>query len=72
MFSCEFCEISKNTFFYRTPPVAASELFLRIHHWSSSDHRTALKLAMQEKFSIYTYKRICNILLKRKIQSFFD
>ena len=26
MFSCEFCEISKNTFFYRTPPVAASDL----------------------------------------------
>ena len=24
MFSCEFCEISKNTFSYRTPPVAAS------------------------------------------------
>ena len=24
MFSCEFCEISKNTFFHRTPPVAAS------------------------------------------------
>ena len=24
MFSCEFCEISKNTFCYRTPPVAAS------------------------------------------------
>ena len=23
-FSCEFCEISKNTFFYRTPRVAAS------------------------------------------------
>ena len=22
--SCEFCEIPKNTFFYRTPPVAAS------------------------------------------------
>ena len=22
--SCEFCEISKNTFFYRTPPPAAS------------------------------------------------
>ena len=26
VFSCEFCEISKNTFSYRTPPVAASEL----------------------------------------------
>ena len=25
MFSCEFCEISKNIFLYRTPPVAASE-----------------------------------------------
>ena len=25
VFFCEFCEISKNTFFYRTPPVAASE-----------------------------------------------
>ena len=23
-FSCEFCEISKNTFSYRTPPVVAS------------------------------------------------
>ena len=26
MFSCEFCEISNNTFSYRTPPVAASEI----------------------------------------------
>ena len=25
VFSCEFCEISKNTIFYRTPLVAASE-----------------------------------------------
>ena len=24
MFSCEFCEISKNSFSYRTPPIAAS------------------------------------------------
>ena len=27
-FSCEFCEISKNTFSYRTPPVAASALYI--------------------------------------------
>ena len=26
VFSCEFCEISKNTFSYRTPPAAASDL----------------------------------------------
>ena len=25
VFSCEFCEIFKNNFFHRTPPVAASE-----------------------------------------------
>ena len=25
VFSCEFCEIFKNTFFHRTTPVAASE-----------------------------------------------
>ena len=25
VFSCAFCEISKNTFSYRAPPVAASE-----------------------------------------------
>ena len=28
-FSCEFCEIFKNIFFYRTPPVAPSEHFQR-------------------------------------------
>ena len=25
VFSCEFCDISRNTFFYRTPQVAASQ-----------------------------------------------
>ena len=25
MFPCEFCEVSKNAFFYRTLPVAASK-----------------------------------------------
>ena len=25
VFSCKFCKISKNTFSYRIPPVAASE-----------------------------------------------
>ena len=27
VFSCEFCEVSKNTFFYRIPLVTASEIF---------------------------------------------
>ena len=25
VFTCEYCETFKNTFFYRAPPVAASE-----------------------------------------------
>ena len=29
MFSCEFCEISKNIFSYRTPLVAASEFMIK-------------------------------------------
>ena len=28
MFSCEFCEIFKNTFFYRTPTVAVSDYLM--------------------------------------------
>ena len=28
VFSCEFCEISKNTVFYRTPLMAASESYM--------------------------------------------
>ena len=30
VFSCEFCEISKNSFFYRTPLVAAFEAFMHL------------------------------------------
>ena len=32
VFSCEFCEISKNIFSYRTPPVAASKSFSFCFH----------------------------------------
>ena len=31
---CEFCEIFKNTFFYRTPPVAASEIASVASQWA--------------------------------------
>ena len=37
VFSCKFCEFSKNTFFYRTPPVAAFEswsLFFKFNYHS--------------------------------------
>ena len=37
-FSCEFCEISKNTFSYRTPPVAASGYLLLSSVKSEKSH----------------------------------
>ena len=37
VFSCEFCEISKNTFSYRTPPVTVSDIITyQLHHYLSS------------------------------------
>ena len=51
LFSCEFCEISKNTFFYRTPPVAASvktvpekHLFLFLPYRGPLSFQTRTKL----------------------------
>ena len=35
VFSCEFCEISKNNFFYRTPPVAASICLFKCENGNS-------------------------------------
>ena len=32
-FLIKFCEISKNTFYYRTPPVAASEFYIPDKLW---------------------------------------
>ena len=34
--SCEYCEIFKNSFFHKTPPLAASEKFINFpgkHQW---------------------------------------
>ena len=38
MFSCEYCEIFKNSFFYKTPPLVASE---GVHHIVSAPMKTA-------------------------------
>ena len=43
VFSCEFCEISKNTFFYRTPPVAASVVRRNTKHKKDENTRIERK-----------------------------
>ena len=59
VFSCEFCEISKNTLFYKAPPVAASELlkqFLKnLHHRCLAMSKICLwsyNIALYKKLSI--------------------
>ena len=43
VFSCEFCEISKNNYFYRTPLVATSGLCVYLTSESGrKTHRTSL------------------------------
>ena len=37
MFSCELCEISKNIFFYRTPPMAASDILCLSDNFIKTD-----------------------------------
>ena len=39
VFSCEFYEISKNTFFYGIAPVADSASFIKINHLPDSDKK---------------------------------
>ena len=45
--SCEFCEISKNTFFHRTHPAAASELlFISNSIWPYRDKTSKVVLSI--------------------------
>ena len=47
MFSCEYCQISKNTFFYRTTLVAASKT------WRAEEKGTLLQLLSREYLQIF-------------------
>ena len=66
VFSCEFCEISKNTFFYTKPPVAAPRHYSNKHvHWFKIDFyfHTILKLrpkSIQTKTKYLLFEKKCN------------
>ena len=51
-FSCEFCEISKNTFFYRTALAAASVPVLRYSIALAGHIAKSRKLAVKAFFNI--------------------
>ena len=46
MFSCGFCEISKNIFFHRTPLVAASALIKKCERKEKESQRKGRLLAI--------------------------
>ena len=57
VFSCEFCEISKNTFSYRTPPVVASQT---VASWSSRWELFWKKVSLKYRQFLEKYLwRIC-------------
>ena len=65
VFSCEFCEISKNTFSCRTPPVAASEIKWKNNErifWISQQKillRSRLKLIFHWNIQPFIFLKSC-------------
>ena len=57
VFSCEFCEISKNIFFYKTPPVAAFE-GIPVHIKLVMATSMAQKMKFSFKFVVVTQSAI--------------
>ena len=62
VFSCELCEMSKNTYSYRTPPVAAS-WFLNSSHPAFIYMKNLMALALERHLQILIWHRIHNIYL---------
>ena len=68
VFSCEFCKISKNTFFYRTLLVAASGFIREYSYVKHIPYFAFLQLSQKTQFqNVLTYqkplstKHFCNI-----------
>ena len=54
-FSCEFCEIFRNIFSYRTPPVAASRrIFFVLHHSFQIHHKYILVKPWEQGIFFHT------------------
>ena len=70
VFSCEFCEISKSTFFYRTPLVAASEKSLFITN--NEKKTTALLVGLISTCLIKMWTLHTPFLLYYSITTFFS
>ena len=68
VFSCEVCEISKNTFFYRTPSVAASELSYK--KLLDKANSSTMNVKRPRSLCVEIYKTINNLNLSFMKQIF--
>ena len=50
MFSCEYCKIFKNTLFYRTPQVAASEFEISVNIESTTISLNYVKIIVDRLY----------------------
>ena len=57
MFSYEFCEISKNAFFYRTPLVAASGFIREYSYVKHIPDFDSLQLSQKTQQNTITYQK---------------
>ena len=77
MFSCEFCEIFKNTLFYTTPPATVFvnvKLILDAMAFSNSKHGSIRPEAFCKKdvlknFAKFAGKHLCQSLFLNKVAS---
>ena len=71
VFSCEFCEISKNTFFYRTPLVTASDwMGKNREHCREMGSLSCSKIFINFKFNVRSERKLENDIFILKLTLF--
>ena len=79
VFFCKHCKIFNNSFFYRTPPVAAFVSLTRLSkdncHWASANFLFSIKNAMWHGFyqkGLYIFSWVCSLhIIKRNHSNMF-
>ena len=75
MFSFEFYEISKNTFSYRRPPVAASDILAFVNIYLKADSRLPKKIyviCVSFLINLQIEPEACNFIKKETLAQVFS
>ena len=73
VFSCEFCEIFKNNYSYRTPPVAASQRAAEAYSEPCQTFKieSFVKIVNRKTLHLRCFDRVLNMRLRR-ISEIYD